>query len=156
MSESAKSQLDEYAVRTDNVITYEIGTFKSDIDWSDKQTQTKVVDTSTRCGIVLNDENNGLKLNVDTDVITTYTDKYTLSIFNQLTDAGEYYGVFQGSIGYCCRGKQKTAGKLPDGTPLQWTYYEDFLKLPIEEQNEILSRNKGSSNDGSFLNCTER
>lgn len=80
----------------------------------------------------------------------------TGKIFNQLTDAGEYYGVFQGSIGYCCRGKQKTAGKLPDGTPLQWTYYEDFLKLPIEEQNEILSRNKGSSNGGSFLNCTER
>lgn len=53
-------------------------------------------------------------------------------------------------------GNKKTAGKLPDGTPLQWTYYEDFLKLPIEEQNEILNRNKGSSNDGSFLNCTER
>ena len=52
--------------------------------------------------------------------------------------------------------KNKHCGKLSDGTPLQWTYYEDFLKLPIEEQNEILSRNKGSSNDGSFLNCTER
>ena len=43
------------------------------------------------------------------------------------------------------------AGKLSDGTKLKWMFYEDFLKLPIEEQNEILSRNQESSNDGSFI-----
>ena len=31
-------------------------------------------------------------------------------------------------------------------------FYEDFLKLPIEEQEEILAKNKDSSdNDGSFV-----
>lgn len=47
--------------------------------------------------------------------------------------------------------KYKHCGKLPDGTPLKWMYYEDFLKLPQEEQNEILEKNKDSSNDGSFI-----
>ena len=47
--------------------------------------------------------------------------------------------------------KYKHCGKLPDGTPLEWMYYEDFLKLPQEEQNEILEKNKDSSNDGSFI-----
>jgi len=51
-----------------------------------------------------------------------------------------------------CRGKQKSAGKLPDGTRLKWMYYKDFLKLPIEEQNKILNRNKDlSNNDRSFI-----
>ena len=49
------------------------------------------------------------------------------------------------------KGKQNYAGKLSDGTPLKWMYYEDFLKLPQEEQNEILSRNQESSSDGSFI-----
>ena len=50
-----------------------------------------------------------------------------------------------------CTNKKKSAGKLPDGTPLVWMYYEDFLKLPKEEQNMILARNQESSNDGSFI-----
>ena len=53
-------------------------------------------------------------------------------------------------INRCCEGKAPRAGKLPDGTPLIWMYYEDFLKLPQEEQNEILARNKDSSNGESF------
>ena len=50
-----------------------------------------------------------------------------------------------------CKGRSIYAYKLKDGTPLHWRFYEDFLKLPIEEQNEILSRNQESSNDGSFI-----
>lgn len=31
-------------------------------------------------------------------------------------------------------------------------YYEDFLQLPIKEQEEIIAKNKDSSdNDGSFI-----
>lgn len=31
-------------------------------------------------------------------------------------------------------------------------FYEDFLKLPIEEQEKILAKNKGSSDNGeSFV-----
>lgn len=73
--------------------------------------------------------------------------------FDNIKSADKKYKT---KITRCLKGCRKHTGKLPDGTPLQWTYYEDFLKLPIEEQNEILSRNKDSSNDGSFLNCTER
>ena len=50
-----------------------------------------------------------------------------------------------------CKGKNTYAYKLKDGTPLHWIFYDDFLKLPIKEQNEILSRNQESSNDGSFI-----
>ena len=77
-------------------------------------------------------------------------------LFKKIKDGGKKYKISNTSISNACLGKQKYGGKLPDGTKLQWIYYSDFLKLPIEEQNEILSRNKGSSNDGSFLNCTER
>ena len=52
----------------------------------------------------------------------------------------------------CCKGKLKSSGKLPDDTKLVWMYYEDFLKLPIEEQNKILNQNKDlSNNDRSFI-----
>ena len=41
-------------------------------------------------------------------------------------------------------------GKLTDGTKLLWMYHNEFVKLPQEEQDEILSRNKEESNDVSF------
>lgn len=41
-----------------------------------------------------------------------------------------------------CKGRSTYAYKLKDGTPLHWMYYEDFIKLSQEEQNEILSRNQ--------------
>lgn len=72
-------------------------------------------------------------------------------ILDSLEDGGRYYDIAKQSIYFNCRGKQRIGGKLPDGTPLQWMYYDDFLKLPIEEQNKILSRNQELSIDGSFL-----
>lgn len=74
----------------------------------------------------------------------------TGEIFKSFGDAIKKYNLWMSSLSKCCNGKQKTTGKLPDGTLLVWMYYEDFLKLPQEEQNEILARNKESSNDGSF------
>lgn len=56
--------------------------------------------------------------------------------------ADKYYLKNPSNITVVCNGKKKSAGKLSDGTKLQWMYYEDFLKLSQEEQNEILSRNK--------------
>lgn len=75
----------------------------------------------------------------------------TLEVFESYRDAGRFYGVNSGSIGQCCMHKLKSAGKTEDGTKLVWMRYEDFLKLPIEEQEKILARNKDSSNDGSFI-----
>ena len=76
----------------------------------------------------------------------------TGELFDMMTYASNKYGLKSvTSITNVCNGKKKSAGKLSDGTPLKWMYYEDFLKLPQEEQNKILSRNQESSNDGSFI-----
>ena len=45
--------------------------------------------------------------------------------FDCVKDAGDYYNVAHSSVSHCCRGAYKTAGKLPDGTPLEWKYEED-------------------------------
>ena len=76
----------------------------------------------------------------------------TGEIFEQIKFGGEKYGL-KNPYKICenCSGLYKSAGKLQNGTRLKWMYYEDFLKLPIEEQNEILSRNQESSDDGSFI-----
>lgn len=71
--------------------------------------------------------------------------------FDSLKDASNKMGASENTIGNCCSNRSKSAGKLQDGTRLKWMYYEDFIKLPQEEQNEILARNKDSSNDGSFV-----
>ena len=76
----------------------------------------------------------------------------TGELFQMIKDGGEKYNIKNPSnISECCTSKKKSAGKLSDGTPLKWMFYDDFLKLPIEEQNKILSRNQESSNDGSFI-----
>ena len=77
----------------------------------------------------------------------------TLIIYKDAVDAAESFGNRRNNthILKCCKGKAKSAGKLPDGTPLHWMFYEDFLKLPKEEQNEILARNQESSSNGSFI-----
>ena len=66
----------------------------------------------------------------------------TGDIYDSISEAGRKNNFSIFSIGECCRGKYKSSGKLLDGTRLQWMYYEDFLKLPTEKQNEILTRNK--------------
>lgn len=65
--------------------------------------------------------------------------------------ASKFYNINRSHISCCCQGKRNYCGKLSDGTHLKWMYYEDFLKLPQEEQNEILERNKDSSTYGSFI-----
>lgn len=40
-------------------------------------------------------------------------------------------------IGACCRGKQKSTGKLRDGTKLVWMYYDEYIK-----QNQLLIHNE--------------
>ena len=77
--------------------------------------------------------------------------KTTGKIFNTIKDGSIYYKINKTGISACCRGRYKSSGKLPDGTKLQWMYYEDFLKLPKEEQNEILSRNQELSEGNSFI-----
>lgn len=56
----------------------------------------------------------------------------TNEIFDSIALAEEKYKVTR--IGKCCQGKQKTCGKLPDGTKLKWMYYVDYIK-----ENEVAS-----------------
>ena len=73
----------------------------------------------------------------------------TKEVFDCMQEAIDKYNAC--CVRECCNGTRKYSGKLSDGTPLKWMFYDDFLKLPIEEQNKILSRNQESSNDGSFI-----
>lgn len=62
---------------------------------------------------------------VATSVICLTTGK----IFDTLTEAGKFYNIKSyNHIATVCRGRRKYCGKLPDGTKLEWMYYEDYLK----------------------------
>lgn len=50
----------------------------------------------------------------------------TGKIFNSLSSASRYYNCSK-HISDCCKGKRQTCGQLPDGTRLQWMYYDDYL-----------------------------
>ena len=72
--------------------------------------------------------------------------------FSSIREADRICNVDRTSIGRTCKGLKESAGKLPDGTPLKWMYYSDFLNLPQNKQEEILNRNKDSSIiDRSFI-----
>ena len=94
--------------------------------------------------------NKEISFHIDNNVTAVICITYG-TIFKKIKEACDYYKISKSSIIDCCKGKIK-ATKLPDKTKTQWMYYEDFLKLPQEEQNEILERNKDSSTDGSFIN----
>lgn len=53
----------------------------------------------------------------------------TGEIFTSASEIKPEYNVYGSSVYKCCRGQQKTTGRLPDGTPLKWMYYEDYIKL---------------------------
>jgi len=49
--------------------------------------------------------------------------------FNSQKEAGERYDILSSSISACIRGKMKSAGKLEDGTKMQWMYYDKYLEI---------------------------
>jgi rubrerythrin len=64
----------------------------------------------------------------------------TGEIFKSIADAGRKYNINQCGIGECCRDKykiigRKSAGKHPiTGEPLQWMYYEEYIKQTNTEE----------------------
>lgn len=50
----------------------------------------------------------------------------TGEIFNYIKEAAKKYNVIDSSISACCKGKLKSAGKLPTGEKLVWRYAEDL------------------------------
>lgn len=55
----------------------------------------------------------------------------TSEIFNSISEAAQKYNIYTTSIIANCKRvpKHKSAGKLPDKTPLRWMYYDEYLKL---------------------------
>ena len=49
----------------------------------------------------------------------------TGKVFDSMTEAEQFYNVGHKNISACCKGRQKTAGKLSDGTKLQWKIYTE-------------------------------
>lgn len=48
----------------------------------------------------------------------------TMEIFPKMRLAYEKYNITRSSLDYCCRDILKFAGRMEDGTPIQWEYYE--------------------------------
>lgn len=62
----------------------------------------------------------------------------TGQVFDSIRDAQNHYNIR--NVCECCRSKGKHSGKLEDGTPLEWRYYEDYLKehnLTIQEVKSL-------------------
>ena len=58
----------------------------------------------------------------------------TNEIFDKMKYATEKYNLKDiNGISRVCNQKQKYAGKLPDGTPLQWMYYENYIENKQKE-----------------------
>ena len=53
----------------------------------------------------------------------------TGEIFTCIKYASSQYSIKDSNISLCCKGKRNYCGKLPDGTKLEWMYYDDYLKL---------------------------
>lgn len=94
---------------------------------------------------IKNKLNNSIKINRDYENISgvnNYNSKKVIclttnKIFNTAIEASKYYKCNNISIGQCCKGKYKSSGKLSEGIPLKWMYYDEYIK-----QNKLLIHNK--------------
>lgn len=59
----------------------------------------------------------------------------TNEIFDYIKQASEKYNAGSSEISKCCKGKLKSAGKLLDGTPLQWMYYDEYENYIKQGEN---------------------
>lgn len=57
----------------------------------------------------------------------------TKEIFLSIKEGAEKYNVSQANVFKCCKGKVKSVGKLEDGTPLVWMFYDEYLQITEEE-----------------------
>jgi hypothetical protein len=62
--------------------------------------------------------------------------KTTRQFFYGTKEAERITGINSSSIAKCCNGIRKSAGKLPDGTPLEWIFVEDLLKPKLTNEQK--------------------
>ena len=58
----------------------------------------------------------------------------TKEVFSTIIEGEKKYNIC--GISDCCRGGTNLCGRLKDGTPLVWMYYDDYLNLTEEEVQE--------------------
>ena len=85
-------------------------------------------------------KNKGKENNKSRKVICVTTNK----IFDCISDASIFYNCSRHGICDCCKGINKRAGKLKDGTPLVWRYYEDYLNMSEKELQQSIEDAKSS------------
>ena len=73
------------------------------------------------------------KKNMGKKIICITTNK----VFDTIKESMDFYRVDKSSICECCKGKRKSAGKLKDGTKLQWMNYEEYLKQQNKDNTEV-------------------
>lgn len=77
----------------------------------------------------------------------------TGKVFNSIQDAEEFYDVT--TISACISGKNKTAGKLKDGTKLVWMEYDKYLTLSQKEIQSFINKcHKGDYAKNSVICLT--
>lgn len=65
----------------------------------------------------------------------------TKEIFTTIKNGAKKYNCDESSVVKCCNGKTKSCGKLKDGQPLVWMYYEEYLNI---EEKEIEQKIKNA------------
>ena len=89
-------------------------------------------ETKRKMGESRKGENNGMygvhRYGKDSPSSKTVICLTTRRIFYSAKEGAEYYNMTGSNVTQCCRGKQKSAGKLSDGTKLVWRYI-DIIQL---------------------------
>lgn len=68
---------------------------------------------------------NKKKISIQKKIICLTTNK----IFDSISDANIYYNIKScGNITRSCQENFRTCGRLEDGTPLKWMYYDEYIK----------------------------
>lgn len=80
----------------------------------------------------------------------------TGEVFNSVSEIEEKYNIPNSNIIKCCKFKRQSCGKLEDGTPLIWNYYENgkkYKKLTKKEVFEYIKRNKKIYSNSRRVRC---
>ena len=116
-----------------NINHKDINTYNNvvgNIEWCTQKYNCNYGDHSIKQSIARKGKCKGIDNVYSKKVICVTTDK----VFDCIREASDYYNMptNRNAISGCCMGKHKYTGKLEDGTPLVWMYYEDYLNRKDE------------------------
>lgn len=89
-------------------------------DWREGKTEKELKERGKK----ISEANSGKNNPASVPIICITTAK----IFSTRNEGAIFYNIDETGISKCCKGKYKSAGKLPDKTKLKWMYLSDFLE----------------------------